>query len=147
MEAAMEYIKKTGLELESDYGYKGVDGTCKATASKEKVKVTGITEVKSNSKQGLHDAVQKGPVSVAIEADTDVFQYYSGGVLNSASCGTNLDHGVAAVGYGTANGQDYFIVRNSWGAWWGENGYVRIAAVDGAGICGIQMEPVWPTTD
>ena len=72
-----------------------------------------------------------------------VFQFYSKGVFNSNSCGTNLDHGVAAVGYGTDAGKPYFIVRNSWGAWWGESGYIRIAIVDGTGICGIQMEPVW----
>jgi len=67
--------------------------------------------------------------------------------MNSESCGTSLDHAVAAVGYGTESGQDYYIVRNSWGASWGDQGYIKIAAVDGKGICGIQMQSLWPTTD
>jgi C1A family cysteine protease len=93
-------------------------------------------------------AISKGPVSVAIEADTMVFQFYSGGVFNSKNCGLNLDHGVAAVGYGTdAKKGEYIIVRNSWGASWGESGYIRIALVDGAGICGINMDAVWPETN
>lgn len=75
------------------------------------------------------------------------FQFYSGGIFNNAKCGTNLDHGVAAVGYGSENGTKYYIVRNSWGASWGESGYIRIAAVDGDGICGIQMDSAYPTTD
>ena len=68
--------------------------------------------------------------------------------MNSAACGTSLDHAVTAVGYGTdSKGQDYYIVRNSWGASWGEKGYINIAAVAGKGICGIQMDSLWPTTN
>ena len=70
---------------------------------------------------------------------------YTGGVLDSTACGTKLDHAVAAVGYGTEGGLDYYIVRNSWGATWGEEGYIKIAAVEGEGICGIQMESLYPT--
>jgi cathepsin L len=76
-----------------------------------------------------------------------VFQGYTSGILNSARCGTNLDHGVLAVGYGSQNGQDYYIVKNSWGASWGEKGFIRIAAVDGAGICGIQLDSSQPKTN
>jgi hypothetical protein len=72
---------------------------------------------------------------------------YTGGVMDSAECGTNLDHAVAAVGYGTdsESGKDYYIVRNSWGASWGDSGYIKIAAEEGKGICGIQMQSVYPT--
>lgn len=62
---------------------------------------------------------------------------YQSGILDSYDCGTSLDHAVSAVGYGSENGQEYFIVRNSWGNDWGEAGYIRIAAVEGQGICGI----------
>jgi hypothetical protein len=75
-----------------------------------------------------------------------VFQQYTGGILNSKQCGTSLDHAVTAVGYGSEDGQEYYIVRNSWGASWGDQGYIKIAAVNGAGICGIQKQSLWPTT-
>mgnify|MGYP002631748453 FL=1 len=66
--------------------------------------------------------------------------------MDSTACGTSLDHAVAAVGYGTEGGQEYYIVRNSWGASWGDAGYIKIAAVEGKGICGIQMESLYPST-
>jgi len=76
------------------------------------------------------------------------FQGYTGGILNDSSCGTNLDHAIAAVGYGSKDGQDYYIVRNSWGSTWGDEGYIMIAAVEGtAGICGIQSQPSYPVTN
>lgn len=111
------------------------------------MKATAAANVTPNSAAQLKAALNEGPVSVAIEADTLVFQFYSKGVLNSKSCGTELDHGVLAVGYGTENGQDYYLVKNSWGPSWGLKGYLKIAIVEGKGICGIQMDPSFPTTD
>ena len=94
----------------------------------------------------LKAAIATGPTSVAVEADKSVFGQYKSGILNSAACGTTTDHAVVAVGYGTSGSTEYYIVRNSWGSSWGMAGYVNIAAVAGAGICGIQTNPVWPTT-
>ena len=70
----------------------------------------------------------------------NVFQHYKSGILDSDDCGTNLDHAVSVVGYGSEGDKDYYIVRNSWSASWGEEGYIRIAAIDGEGICGIQLK-------
>ena len=146
--AAFEYLEATADETESDYPYSsggGATGKCSPDTSKEKYFVDNYTNVPANSVSQLKAAIAKQPVSVTIEADTLVFQLYRGGVLTSTACGTNLDHAVAAVGYGTdATAGDYYIVRNSWGGSWGEKGYIRIAAVDGEGICGIQMDSLYP---
>jgi C1A family cysteine protease len=84
--------------------------------------------------------------SQAIEADQSVFQLYSGGVMSSASCGTNLDHGVLVVGYNSGASTPYWTVKNSWGSSWGENGYIRLGMADsGSGICGMYSEPSYPT--
>jgi len=143
----MNYAKTHGQELEKDYAYTARDGSCKYSASKGKVNVSNVAKVGARSVSQLKAAIAKGPVSVTVEADRAAFQQYTGGVLNTSACGTSLDHAITAVGYGSANGQDYYIVRNSWGASWGDHGYINIAAVDGAGICGIQQISVWPTTN
>lgn len=84
-------------------------------------------------------------MSVAIEADKFAFQAYKTGVFDNTSCGTNLDHAVLLVGYGNENGQDYYMMKNSWGTSWGESGYMKMAMIgDGDGICGVQMDPVAP---
>jgi C1A family cysteine protease len=146
MGAAFDYAKDYGMMNRTDYPYTAMDGSCQYDGNKvTKVKPSGHTMVTPNSAVALKTAIADGPVSVAIEADTFVFQFYSGGILNSASCGTNLDHGVVAIGYGVDPTKgEYYIVRNSWGSSWGVKGYINIAIKDGAGICGIQMEPVYP---
>lgn len=83
------------------------------------------------------------PISVAIEANTAVFQSYTSGVI-TAGCGWLLDHAVQAVGYDTGASEPYYKVRNSWGASWGESGFVRIgtgSGHNGNGVCGIMMKP------
>jgi len=85
-------------------------------------------------------ALNGQPVAVAIEADQMAFQSYTSGVITTG-CGTNLDHGVLAVGYGTLGGKDYFLVKNSWGAGWGDAGYVRIGTNN---VCGILQGASYP---
>jgi C1A family cysteine protease len=146
MSTAFDYAHDYVMEEESSYPYLAYDQNCKYSKSKVVVTPTGGDAVTPNNAEALKTAIADGPVSVAIEADTFVFQFYAGGILNSKSCGTNLDHGVVAVGYGAdSTGKPYYIVRNSWGNSWGMSGYINIGIVDGAGICGIQMEPVYPT--
>ena len=144
--AAFEYAEKNAEDFEKDYVYTARDGTCKDASLTGQVTVASYQNVQANSVAQLKAAITAGPTSVTIEADTFVFQGYTGGVLNSAACGTSLDHAVTAVGYGTESGQEYYLVRNSWGASWGEAGYIKIAAVEGPGICGIQMESLYPAT-
>ena len=148
MDRAFKYIEKHALETETDYPYKGwsLDPVCKADSSKGKVTVTGFTDVTPNDSEALKAAIAQQPVSVAIQANQKVFQQYTGGII-SADCGTNLDHGVLAVGFGTEDGVDFIKVKNSWGATWGEDGYVRLAVTDGAGMCGINSQPSYPATN
>ena len=144
----MNYITTHGQELETAYPYTAVTGTCQYNQSQGKVNVTSINQVPAGTVADLKAAINAGPTSVTVEADTYVFQMYTGGILNSADCGTNLDHAITAVGYGTdPTAGEYYIVRNSWGASWGDQGYIMIAAVDGVGICGIQQISVWPNTN
>jgi C1A family cysteine protease len=147
MDAAFTYAESHSLETEADYPYTANDGTCHAVAKKGIVKLTGHKDVKPNTPAQLEAAVALGPVSVAIEADTSVFQSYSKGIISSAACGTQLDHGVLVVGYGTEGGKPYWILKNSWGNSWGEKGFFRIAksTKSDAGICGLQSEPSYPT--
>lgn len=77
-------------------------------------------------------------MNVALSAGNDVFRYYNGGIVSAdAGCPTQIDHAVVAVGYGTENGTDYVIIRNSWSADWGEDGFIRLEAGDGLGTCGM----------
>jgi len=142
MDSAFDYIKTHPLANESDYGYTARDGSCSYTSGTGSVST--YTDVSSGDADQLRAALNQQPVSVAIEADTSVFQFYNGGVITSASCGQQLDHGVTAVGYGTEGGDDYFLVRNSWGASWGASGYVKIGASND-NICGILSQPSFPT--
>jgi hypothetical protein len=103
--------------------------------------VSGYKDVARDDEQALMDAVEQQPVSIAIEADKSVFQLYASGVL-TGNCGSGLDHGVLAVGYGTENGQAYWKVKNSWGASWGDNGFVKLLrGKGGAGECGLLSGP------
>ena len=112
------------------------------------VSISSCKDIPPKNQLALKEAVATiGPVSVAIEADTRTFQLYTGGVLTSSACGTNLDHGVLTVGYGSEAGIEYWLVKNSWGTSWGDKGYVKIERSDStkdAGICGIAMEPSFP---
>lgn len=109
--------------------------------------VSSYDNVTPESIDQLKAAIAQGVVSVTIEADKSVFQMYQSGILDSTACGTRLDHAVAAVGYGEENGVQYYIVRNSWSASWGDQGYIKLAAVPGAGICGIQLQNSIPTSN
>jgi len=145
MDYAFEYvISNKGLASESSYPYKAVDQRCKNPLPKSVVTISSYVDVKANDDSALEAAVAMGPVSVAIEADSSAFQFYTEGVFTDSSCGTQLDHGVLAVGYDTLDSAPYWIVKNSWGSGWGNQGYSWIGRDSGQGICGINMENSYP---
>lgn len=108
--------------------------------------VTKYTDVEQ-TENALEAAVAQQPVSVAIEADKAVFQHYTGGVLTDSACGSALDHGVLAVGYGVVDGKKYWRVKNSWGNSWGDSGYINIerGSASAGGECGIRKMASFPT--
>jgi len=146
MDYAFEYvIANKGLCSESAYPYTAVTGTCKSSTCTSVSTITSYKDVTHNSEDALQAAVAQQPVSVAIEADQSGFQFYSSGVF-TGTCGTALDHGVLAVGYGTQGTQAYWKVKNSWGTSWGMSGYILMGRNMQApyGQCGIAMEPSYP---
>ncbi|EFJ27435.1 hypothetical protein SELMODRAFT_16221, partial [Selaginella moellendorffii] len=148
MDYAFQYmIRNGGITSQSNYPYRAQRGAC----DKDKVKyhaatINGFQAIPPQSEELLLRAVANQPVSVAIEAGGQDFQLYSSGVF-TGECGSNLDHGVAIVGYGTdAGGRQYWLVKNSWGSGWGESGYVRMERQGpGAGVCGINLDASYPT--
>ncbi|KAJ0980141.1 hypothetical protein J5N97_008396 [Dioscorea zingiberensis] len=149
MDDAFEFIiKNKGLTTESNYPYQGTDDSCNSKKSaNHAAAITGFEDVPANSEAALLKAVTNQPISVAIDAGGYAFQLYSSGVF-TGDCGTDLDHGVTAVGYGTASdGTKYWLVKNSWGSSWGEKGYIRMERdVDAKeGLCGIAMQASYPT--
>lgn len=147
MQNAFTFIHDKGLTTESAYPYVATSsrGSCKPYTPD--TYLSGCVDVTPNELM-LTYAVAQQPVSVSIEADSRSFQLYKSGVYDDAGCGTTLDHGVLAVGYGTENGKDYWIVKNSWSSSWGDQGYIKIfrnsVATSTKGICGIAMDASYP---
>jgi C1A family cysteine protease len=142
MDYAFQYlIKYGGSALESDYKYTARDGSCKASQYSKNSPISDFKDVAGGNEAALGDAIQQQPISVAIEADQSIFQFYTGGILDG-NCGRNLDHGVTAVGYKGDSQNGYWIVKNSWGTSWGAKGYVNIRAFKN--MCGIATENSYP---
>ena len=153
MDNAFNWISKNnGLCAEESYPY--VSGTTKTAGScQTKCSVVSnsdiakYVDVSPSSDNSMMAALAQQPVAIAIEADQREFQLYKSGVF-TGTCGTTLDHGVLAVGYGTMAGQDYYLVKNSWGTTWGSNGYILLGRGvqynNGDGQCGMLLEGSYP---
>lgn len=147
MDHAFQYIKENkGIDTEGAYPYKGIDNRCQFNPSKIGATCTGYKDITKGSERALQNAVGTiGPVSVAIDASQPTFQMYQSGIYDEPECSsTSLDHGVLAVGYGSSNGRDYWIIKNSWGVRWGHNGYIYMSR-NKQNQCGIATAASYPT--
>lgn len=148
MDQAFQYVKDNhGIDTETSYPYDGQDEKCRFNPDDSGATDTGFVDVESGNEDKLKKAIASvGPVSVAIDASHESFQFYSEGVYFEPQCDSqNLDHGVLAIGYGTdeKSGQDYWLVKNSWGTGWGDQGYVKMAR-NRQNHCGIATQASYP---
>lgn len=145
MDTGFKYAINTGVNTEVDYPYHAADETCKFDNSNRVIHISGYKETVARDEASLTEALATaGPVSVAIDAGQMSFQFYKDGVYYDAGCHQfRLNHGVLAVGYGSDNGDDYYIVKNSWGASWGNAGYINMSR-NRNNNCGISTDASYP---
>ncbi|CAF1437123.1 unnamed protein product [Adineta steineri] len=143
---AYEYIKENnGIDTEDAYPYEGDSNRCRFKAEGVGATVTGSTAIKSKDEEALQEAVANiGPIAVAIDSSHTSFQLYKQGVYHEIFCSQiHLDRGLLAVGYGTDSGKDYWLLRNSMGVKWGEQGYIRMTR-NKRNECGIATSASYP---
>ncbi|XP_072378113.1 cathepsin L-like proteinase [Diabrotica undecimpunctata] len=143
MTNAFKYIRDLGIESEFDYPYKATRQYCTRSASKTVVKIQGYNELEPNE-EALRQAVGTvGPISAAIFADP--IQFYSGGIYDNKKCKSEsylLDHGILVVGYGEEDNKPFWIIKNSWGKSWGEEGFFRLERNEN--LCGVALMASYP---
>jgi C1A family cysteine protease len=135
-EALQWVVDQGGLDTENCYPYTAQDGNCaqsQCTASPN-LKIKTVTPVGSDE-GSIYQALMSMPLSICCDASQ--WQYYTGGVLTADQCGLSIDHAIQLTGYSPSQG-GYWIVRNSWGADWGENGFIYLQY--GSNTCGITSE-------
>merc|ERR1712126_29945 len=145
MDWAYDYIiDNGGIDTEESYPYEPVEGECRYDPSNSALVLKDYVYVTEEDEAALKEAVATaGPVAVAINANF-AFQAYESGVFTSDSCSPSwLNHGVLAVGYGTEDGMDYWLVKNSWGETFGESGYIKMRR-NYNNMCGIAERPMYP---
>lgn len=138
------FESSTNVCYEASYPYTGVNGACHTSSCAVAIPrgaIVGYSSVPQGNAALLLSALNQQPVSVAVEADQNAFGMYLSGVVTSG-CGTQCDHGVLAMGYGTEAGEDYWLVKNSWGPGWGAGGFIKLGR--NGNVCGILTDMSFP---
>ena len=143
-----DYVWDNGLETEADYPYGTGSGFCSDDYAKYVVGLNHYWDVTHLNPLQLKGGIANvATISIGVGAGNDAWFQYKGGIIDDIDvCKPNLDHAVLLVGYGVedSTNREYWIVKNSWGADWGEQGYVRILISSGYGVCGVNMTPIFP---
>jgi len=146
MDFAFQYIKENkGIDTEDSYPYEASEHKCRYNEKNSGASDYGFVDIPEGDEEMLKQAVATmGPVSIAIDASHQSFQFYAKGIYNEDNCSSKeLDHGVLVVGYGTENGEDYWIVKNSWDTTWGDEGFMKMARNKG-NMCGVATKASYP---
>jgi len=146
MDNAFQYIKENnGIDTEKTYPYEAEDDKCRYKPTDKGADDKGYVDIPQGDEEKLKEAIATvGPVSVAIDASHESFQFYNKGVYIEKKCSAeDLDHGVLAVGYGTEDGKDFWLVKNSWASTWGDGGYIKMAR-NRNNQCGIASSASYP---
>jgi len=145
MDKGFEYVKMNGgIDTEESYPYKGKDGICEFKQADVGATLTSFKDVRGGEEALAQAVSEVGPISVAMDAGHQSFQLYKKGIYKERACSSKrLDHGVLAVGYGSEGEKDYWIVKNSWGTVWGQEGYFWLAKGEN-NMCGLATQPSYP---
>ncbi|EQC25714.1 hypothetical protein SDRG_16416, partial [Saprolegnia diclina VS20] len=132
---ALDYISKNGLCTAAAYPYtsgsSGQNGACQSSCKKTPLRVGASVSIQGEA--SLTSALDKQPVVVIVEAGNNVWKNYKNGVVKSCP-GAQSDHAVLAVGYDAGS----YKIKNSWGASWGNGGYISLQrGVGGKGMCNV----------
>jgi cysteine peptidase B len=133
-EAMQWVISNGGQDTESCYPYTGQDGTCAMSQCTPTNKITSVTPINADESQ-IYQALQQSPLAICCDASQ--WQNYNGGILQGSQCGDNVDHEIQLTGYNSGQG-GYWVVRNSWGSSWGENGFIYLQY--GTNTCDMNSE-------
>lgn len=143
---AFQYvIDNRGIDSEAAYPYRAATQQCRYNAAHRVANCSGYSLLPRGDEGAMKEALATiGPLSVAIDASHRKFHFYKSGVYDNPDCAKKTNHGVLAVGYGAQNGDDYWLVKNSWGASFGERGYIRMSR-NKKNQCGIAQHISYPT--
>ncbi|XP_034455523.1 cathepsin L1-like [Hippoglossus hippoglossus] len=138
-------IRNGGVDSEISYPYEYQNGKCRYSEKGKAGFCSNFHVLPQRDERALQEVTASvGPVSVAVNAMLPSFHQYRGGLYNDPNCNPrSINHAVLVVGYGTDNGQDYWLVKNSWGTGWGEQGYIRMAR-NKNNLCGIASFAIYP---
>lgn len=144
--SAYPYIMRHGLAAETSYPYRQKQGTCYDNRVRAVSGITGFRRLRPFDEENMAFALYKTPIAVGLAGTARSFLMYRGGIYNHDDCGTDLNHAALLVGYGTTyRGEHYWVLKNSWGPFWGERGYMRLkrGVGLGQGLCGIAKAPTF----